>query len=178
MTGAAAARVARRSGRASDCAEAPRAAPSASATVTIAVHEADTHPSVRRLRREMVRAKAGLLRGLRWGGGGLVEVAQRVVEAQRTQRSEVDAAGGFQLLRFLELLERCGRLVIPSPVNRHFLEAALLERRLDLPDAGGADGDRRSGEVRSPDRKELERRCRSAASRALGSVKDAVRPSS
>ena len=99
-------------------------------------------------------------------GGGLVEVDQRVVEAQRTQRAQVHAPGRLQLLRFLELLERRGRLIAPPPVDGRVLEAALLKRGLDLPDAGRSDRIRRAGKGERASRRAPVPRCRSAACRA------------
>ena len=87
-----------------------------------------------------------LLRRLRWRRGGPIEVAERIGEAERFQRAQVEAARLFELLRLLKLLHRRRRGFGPLAVHREILEPALLQRLLDLLEPGWSDRNRRAGE--------------------------------
>ena len=75
----------------------------------------------------------------------MIEVAERVVEAERFERAQVDAAGRLELLRLLELPERAGYALRPLAVDREIPEAASLQRELNLLHACRSDRERCTG---------------------------------
>src|SRR4249920_2876510 len=153
MTGGRVARTARNSGRAALCAKSGDATAVSAATLPRARSRAvmcegpGFSPGMSiKTGTDTTASGTFLFRRLRRRWPGLIEVAERVVEAERLERPQVDAAGLFELLRFLELLDRGRRRLGPLAVHGDLLEAFLLQRLLDLFDACRADRNRRAGE--------------------------------
>ena len=59
----------------------------------------------------------------------LIDIGERLVEAQRFQRSKIHAARRVELLCFLKLLELCRKLVGPFAVEHDGLVSTLLQAR-------------------------------------------------